>query len=266
MKLKKGLIALCIMSLSILCVPIWSMADDDIQNPVMNFAGTYVCQRARLDVNPADSEQGAEITVTWADSAFKHAEWTMSGDLDTETLTISYSDCTKKTVEFDGEGNVAEENIEYTDGTGTITFNEDNTLTWNDEVENIAKDSVFEYTVIVQFDSIFSENASQTDKYIMYVGTNDKDTYEPVMPFEEARDLANSICAKYTSGFTQIDAKGGWLDESGELTQEDTLIYCFFDATEDQMKNIMNELIEQLHQSSILIEKQQPVYTFYTGE
>ena len=253
-----------------LLVPMGCMAAEDGQNPVMNFIGNYVCDRARIEVMP-EGEDMADITVSWSSSAFEHTEWSMSGVLDTETLTVSYSDCTKKDVVYDRDseeaGQTPQETIEYTDGTGTILFGNDGTLVWNDDQEHAADGMVFEYTIITEPETTFGANMTRNVKYTMYVGTNDKDTYEPVLPFDEARELANNICAKYvTSGFTQIDARCGWMDENGVLATEDTLIYLFFDATEEQLQQVMDELIEALHQSSILVEKQEAEYSFYSGK
>lgn len=253
-----------------LSVPVWCMAAEDGQNPVMNFIGNYVCERARIEIMPK-GEDMADITVSWGSSAFEHTEWSMSGVFDTETLSVSYSDCTKKEVVFDRESEEAEqipqETIEYTGGTGAIHFGNDGTLAWNDDQEQVAAGMVFEYTVITEPEETFGANMTRDVKYTMYVGTNDKDTYEPVLPFEEARELANNICAKYvTSGFTQIDGMVGWMDENGVLATENTLIYLFFDATEEQLQKVMDELIEVLHQSSILVEKHEADYIFYSGE
>ena len=245
-----------------------ALSPDGGQNPALNYTGDYVWARARANVS-AEGDDRAVINISWSSSAFEHAEWTMSGVLDSETLALSYSDCVKKIITYDMDSDplVDEpaETIEYTDGTGTIFFNADNTFTWADDQENIAQDAVFEYLYPIVEETL-THNMTYGAKYIMYVGTNDKDTYEPVMALDEAKELANNICAKYTSGYTQLDAKGGWLDDNGVLTQENTLVYIFFDATEQQLQNIMDELISELNQSSILIEKQDVLYTFYSAE
>ena len=269
MRSRNIIAAVCVAMMIILCIPMGCMAEEDGQNPVMNVVGNYVYERAGIEIRAAGDDM-AVITVRWSNSAFDHAEWNMSGVFDTETLTVTYSDCIKKIVSYDREAGEdekePEETIEYRNGTGSISFQENGTLTWIDEQEHIADDAVFEYVLTQEeITSFVSEMTSQV-KYIMYVGTNDKDTYEPVYPYEEARELANNICAKYTGGYTQIDGMGGWLDDSGVLTQERTLIYIFFDADEEGLKNIMDELIAELHQSSILIEKQEAMYTFYSGE
>lgn len=74
----------------------------------------------------------------------------------------------------------------------------------------------------------------------------------------------NSICAKYSGGYTVSDAKGGWVDETANLTQENTFVYVLYDVTEEQLVSIMDEVLMKLNQSSILVEKQDVVYRYYS--
>ncbi|MBQ6496912.1 MAG: hypothetical protein IJI74_07075 [Firmicutes bacterium] len=124
-------------------------ASDDGQNPVMNFIGDYCWERADVHVEAGEGNL-AMITVTWGGSAFESAQWTMSGDLDTDALTVKYSDCVKTNVVYDDDGNVTSEKVEYENGTGTITFSdgENLTLTWDDDQEQAVNGEVFEYTAI----------------------------------------------------------------------------------------------------------------------
>lgn len=118
-------------------------AESDGQNPVMNFVGTYGCDRATMIVECKGDDE-AQFTVTWSSSAAEHSEWTMSGKLDTDKLTVDYTDCVKKDVVFNEDGSVASEDVIYSDGTGTITFSaEDYTLTWDDAKEHAADGMVF---------------------------------------------------------------------------------------------------------------------------
>lgn len=103
------------------------------------------------------------------------------------------------------------------------------------------------------------------EKYILYIGTNDKDTYTQLIPTDEARDMVNRICAKYTGGYTASDARGGWVDETDTLTQENTLVYEFYDITEEQLTQIMDDVLQELNQNSILVEQREAVYSYYSG-
>ena len=119
-------------------------AADDGQNPVMNFVGTYVCDRAAMQIE-ADGDAGAKVSVSWGGSATETAEWTMSGPFDTEGLVIEYHDCVKKDVTYNEDGDVASEEEVYTGGHGFITFGENNTLTWQDDIEHIADNMTFSF-------------------------------------------------------------------------------------------------------------------------
>lgn len=124
-------------------------AEEDGQNPVMNFIGIYGCGRATMTVE-ADGMDGARINVHWASSAFEHGEWNMSGKFDMDTLTVEYADCVKKDVVYKDEGVIESETIEYENGTGSITFKNANPLAiiWKDDQEHVADDSVFEWSFV----------------------------------------------------------------------------------------------------------------------
>lgn len=119
-------------------------ADEDGQNPVMNFIGKYGCGRATAEVS-AEGTDGAKIVITWAGSAFENAEWVMTGTFDSDKLLFTYTDCVKTDYVYKDEGVVESETVEYTDGHGTMQFTEDLTFTWQDDKENAGDGMVFEY-------------------------------------------------------------------------------------------------------------------------
>jgi hypothetical protein len=108
-------------------------------------------------------------------------------------------------------------------------------------------------------------NYLENGNYILYIGTNDKETYEQIIPTDEAKRIVNEICAKYVDGYTVSEAQGGWVDEHGILTQENTLIYSFIGAEESDIIAIMNEVLVALNQNSILVEKNDISSIFYNG-
>ena len=114
--------------------------------------------------------------------------------------------------------------------------------------------------------SMLTEQMEMGKKYVLYIGTNDKDSYKQVISTEEAREIVNEICIKYVDGYTASEAKGGWVDETDTLTQENTLVYAFYEVTEEQLVNIMEEILEALNQNAILVEKQEAIYTYYSGK
>lgn len=121
------------------------------------------------------------------------------------------------------------------------------------------------YTAESGDEALLPFQEAETGKYVMYIGTNDKDTYTQLIPLEEAKAIVNEICSRYVSGYTVQTAEGGWVDETGTLTQEQTLVYSFDAVEEADMLAIMDEVLVALNQNSILLEKQGLTYCYYSG-
>lgn len=103
-------------------------------------------------------------------------------------------------------------------------------------------------------------------QYVLYIGLNDKDTYEQIIPTGEAKDIVNRICTKYVDGYTASEANGGWVDETGALTEESTLVYMLSDTKEENVIAIMDEVLAALNQNSILVERREYAHSFYSGK
>lgn len=106
----------------------------------------------------------------------------------------------------------------------------------------------------------------QGHKYILYIGTNNPITHTQLVPTEEVNAKVDAICEKYVEGFTVFRANGNWLDTTGTKVREDTLVYCFYNATDAQMKAIMDDTLKVFHQSAILLEKTDTDVVFYSGD
>lgn len=113
--------------------------------------------------------------------------------------------------------------------------------------------------------SSFSES-EQAKCYTIYIGTNDKDTYTQLISLEEAKETVNKICAKYADGYTVKEADGGWVDETGTLTEEQTLVYSFTNISEEALTSIMDEVLKVLNQNSILVETSNVYSRYYSGK
>ena len=103
-------------------------------------------------------------------------------------------------------------------------------------------------------------------QYVLYIGTNDKDTYEQIIPTDVAIEIVNGICAKHVEGYTASGAQGGWVDGNGVLTRENTLVYTISYAEESNIVAIMDEILSALNQNAILIERRDVASTFYSGK
>ena len=121
--------------------------DPDWQNPVMNFIGEYQSGRAHALVECFGTDE-ARITIEWGGSSAELARWDIAGRLDTETLTVEYSNVTKSIVTYDENGEVRSREPEYEDGSGTITFNNDGTFTWHEDQSEYGTDMVFEWVPV----------------------------------------------------------------------------------------------------------------------
>lgn len=104
-------------------------------------------------------------------------------------------------------------------------------------------------------------------QYVMYVGTNDKDTYQPKHTHEEAHAIVDEVCLKYfPDGYTLQEATGAWTDEKNNITHEYTLV-CYFDGAErDTVYKAADDIIAALNQNSVLIEMDTINIDFYSGK
>ena len=111
-----------------------------------------------------------------------------------------------------------------------------------------------------------TEEQEALDKqYVMYLGTNDKDTYEPYGTPEEAKAKVDEVLTKHFEGFTIQDAMGGWTNENGTVDHEYTVVILLSDTTLEKVHAAADDLIRVFNQSSILIQTNQTRTEFYSG-
>ena len=110
-----------------------------------------------------------------------------------------------------------------------------------------------------------SAAATETDtQYVLYLGTNDKDTNEPVFTPEQAKEEAKRILIDHFGGYTIQEANGGWVDGE-KLYQEYTLVIYLSDTDLDQVHAAADEMVKVFRQSSVLIQANQTTTEFYSG-
>lgn len=109
------------------------------------------------------------------------------------------------------------------------------------------------------------DRGEKTDtQYVLYLGTNDKDTNQPIFTPEEAKKKAEKILIDLFGGYTIQEANGGWIDGDIEY-QEYTLVIYLSDTDLEQVHKAADEMINVFHQSSVLIQANQTVTEFYSG-
>ena len=103
-------------------------------------------------------------------------------------------------------------------------------------------------------------------QYVLYLGTNDKDTNQPVFTPEEAKAQAEKILLDHFGGYTIQEANGGWIGDDGTTYQEYTLVIYLSDTKLDDVHTVCDELIRVFHQSSVLIQSNQTTTEFYSAQ
>ena len=107
---------------------------------------------------------------------------------------------------------------------------------------------------------------TQDVQYVLYLGTNDKDTNKPVFTQTEAMQRAREILIARFGGYTIQEAHGGWIGDDGKEYQEYTLVIYLSGAAKEQVYAAADELIDVFHQSSILIQTNPTKTEFYSAE
>ena len=102
-------------------------------------------------------------------------------------------------------------------------------------------------------------------QYVLYLGTNDKDTDKPVFTQAEALEQAKDILIRHFGGYTIQEAHGGWID-SGKKYQEYTMVIYLSDTTLDKIHAAADEMIETFRQNSVLIQENPTKTEFYSGK
>ncbi len=108
------------------------------------------------------------------------------------------------------------------------------------------------------------EEKTKDIQYVMYLGTNDKDTNEPVYEPEESKEKLKEILIDHFGGYTIQEANGGWVDGE-KLYQEYTLVIYLSDTSLEEVHEAAKDMISTFHQSSVLIQANETTTEFYAG-
>ncbi len=101
-------------------------------------------------------------------------------------------------------------------------------------------------------------------QYVMFVGTNDKDTNQPVCSEAEAKKMIEDILVRHFGGYTIQEAEGGWKDGE-KLYEEHSFMIYLSDTDLESVHAAADELIEAFNQSSVLIQANETKTEFYAG-
>ena len=102
-------------------------------------------------------------------------------------------------------------------------------------------------------------------QYVVYLGTNDKDTNAPAFTPEEAKEKADEILIRHFGGFTIQEAVGAWIGDDGEEFHEHTLVIYLSDTDSESVHAAADELLREFNQSSVLIQTNETRTEFYSA-
>ena len=79
--------------------------------------------------------------------------------------------------------------------------------------------------------------------YVLYIGLNDKDTYEQIIDDNFAMKVVREVVSQKVSGATFSRAFGHWVDEFGNETTEQTIV-CKIMYTSDEIIESICEILK----------------------
>lgn len=106
--------------------------------------------------------------------------------------------------------------------------------------------------------------AKLNTQYVIFLGTNDAVTNQPVCSPDEAKKRIDVILTKHFDGFTMQDALGGWRGDDGKFYHEDSIIIYLSNTTREKVHKAADDLIKEFNQSSVLIQENKTKSEFYS--
>ena len=92
------------------------------------------------------------------------------------------------------------------------------------------------------------------DKFILYLGLNDKDTKTQQINTLEAYKICTNILMNYTEGATIFEARGLYKHDDGTIVIETTLRIELLFVTSSTIEKITTELKRVFNQESIAVQ------------
>lgn len=94
------------------------------------------------------------------------------------------------------------------------------------------------------------------EKFILYVGLNDKDTKMQKINTLEAYKIVNNIVMQYTNGATIYEANGIYKHNDGKIVIEKTLRIELMFIDREIVNKIIDILKRVLNQESIVLQRE----------
>jgi len=91
--------------------------------------------------------------------------------------------------------------------------------------------------------------------YNLFVGLNDKDTYEQIIDDEFAMQTVRDVVSNIVGGATFTKSFGHWVDEFGNEINETSIVVKIVGTDDEHIERICEILNSKLNQNCIMVEK-----------
>ena len=124
---------------------VFSETADDDQISIMDVIGIYKNGNMRMTVYTM-AENEMDVTISLRSGKVETERWEMSGTVTQvgDTLVMNYQDCACEHFIYNEDGSLSDVVTEYTNGSGSITFNGSQAV-WSDAQDANADNLVFSY-------------------------------------------------------------------------------------------------------------------------
>ncbi len=109
------------------------------------------------------------------------------------------------------------------------------------------------------------EGSYMTERRI-YIGLNDADTKAQKFETEKYLGVLKNVCRSYRAAFSVGLEEGGYINEDGEYTEENSLVLVLIDTDRETVMNIAKDLCTFFHQESVLVTEDQVNVCFIQRE
>ncbi len=102
------------------------------------------------------------------------------------------------------------------------------------------------------------------NEFALYIGLTKRDG-SAQYSVDDAKKTIDGICLRYVGGYiSSHEGKGGYKG-SDQSVSEDVLVYKIFGASDEQINNILDDILKELDQESVLVEKNGISRWYYYG-
>lgn len=97
--------------------------------------------------------------------------------------------------------------------------------------------------------------------YKIYCGLNDAGTGMQVLAMEDASQKIRTLITDKGLGYTEYTANGAYV-ENGSVHPNEALIYQLIFVEKEEVEHLAEEIREELHLKSVLIEENEGIFHF----